>query len=117
MRDMHIEKWNKAPGKILVFVLLICIAMFSFSSPLVADSHTDYCHMSNHASNHSTMHNMCFNCDCGKKTNVLLRLNGMVGRDISFLLDSLFLIMAFLCASASIYGLHTPIVLKTRMNN
>jgi len=114
---MHNEKVNKAYNRFLAFILFICFATFSFTSQLFIYSHSDNCHMNNHISNHSTMQNMCFFCDCDKKTNLLVRQHGAVNRGTSFLIDSLFLTMMFLYVFASLYGLHTPISLKTRMNN
>ena len=111
------KKTNKTYNKLCVFIVLVCLAVASFSSPQFVLSHADYCHQRSHSSSYGTMHVNCFVCDCTKKSGVFLRQFNTADRGISFLLYSLILTMALLCAITSLYGLRTLISLKTRMNN
>jgi len=104
-------------NKMYAIVLLICLVMASFSSQLPVFSHTDHCQGHIHNADYTAMHEMCSVCDCVKKTSVLSRLQGTATRSVPFLLGNLFPSMAFLYVMASLYGLHTLISLKIRMNN
>jgi len=108
---------KKKYSKIILFAFLLYFAAVSFSSPLLANSHTDYCYINDYVPSNGAMHYLCLFCDCEKKSSPLLRLHGTVDRGLYFSLDNLFLSTAFLWVLLALWGLHTLISLKTRMNN